>query len=107
MTYDDALDALGDRRRREIFQVLGGARLTVAQIASRQPVSRPAVSQHLKVLAQAGLVRVEVEGTRHYYRVRREGLAELRAWVDGFWGDVLESFAADVERRMAGEETQE
>lgn len=71
----------------------------VAEIARAQPVSRPAVSQHLKILEQAGLVNVEAKGTRRYYGVRREGLAELRQWIDGFWGDVLDSFAAEVSRQ--------
>ena len=71
----------------------------VAEIARLQPVSRPAVSQHLKALEQAGLVTVEAQGTRRYYGVRREGLADLRKWIDGFWGDVLDSFAAEVNKQ--------
>ena len=100
MTYDMVLDALADARRRAIFEALREAPSTVGELAERQPVSRPAVSQHLKVLETAGLVAVTPAGTRRIYCVRREGLADLRRWVEGFWDDVLESFAADVERRQ-------
>ena len=99
MTYDTAITALADPRRRAIFETLRRQPRTVREIADTQPVSRPAVSQHLKVLQGAGLVTVRPEGTRRYYGVRREGLADLRAWIDGFWDDVLESFAKEVENR--------
>lgn len=102
MTYDNALTALADPRRRAIFESLREHQRTVADIASLQPVSRPAVSQHLKVLADAGLVVAVPRGTRRYYRVRREGLEALRRWIDGFWDDVLSNFAAHVERQMGG-----
>ncbi|MBL4891675.1 MAG: winged helix-turn-helix transcriptional regulator [Rhizobiaceae bacterium] len=99
MTYQIAITALADPRRRSIFESLRGNPLMVAEIARLQPVSRPAVSQHLKALEQAGLVTVEAQGTRRYYGVRREGLADLRKWIDGFWGDVLDSFAAEVNKQ--------
>ncbi|MFK5980458.1 MAG: metalloregulator ArsR/SmtB family transcription factor [Rhizobiaceae bacterium] len=99
MTYQLAIATLADPRRRAIFESLRGHPLMVADIARAQPVSRPAVSQHLKVLEQAGLVTVEAQGTRRYYGMRREGLAELRDWIDGFWGDVLDSFAAEVSKQ--------
>lgn len=98
MAYALAIDALADPRRREIFESLRDSAKTVAQITARQPVSQPAVSQHLKVLLDAGLVGVRKDGRRHYYSIRREGLAELKQWVDGFWDDVLSSFAARVKQ---------
>ncbi|MEC9343821.1 MAG: metalloregulator ArsR/SmtB family transcription factor [Pseudomonadota bacterium] len=100
MTYEIAIDALADPRRRAIVGMLRTAPCTVGEIARHQPVSRPAVSQHLKVLVEAGLVGVQPQGTRRYYSLRREGLAELKAWVDGFWDDVLENFAAKVKQEM-------
>lgn len=99
MTYQQAITALADPRRRAIFESLKDNPRMVADIARSQPVSRPAVSQHLKTLEQAGLVTVQAKGTRRYYGVRREGLAELRQWIDGFWGDVLGSFAVEVARQ--------
>jgi len=70
----------------------------VNAIAAGLPVSRPAVSQHLKVLKDAGLVEERSEGVRRIYSLRREGLRELRDWLDGFWGDALEAFKAEVEK---------
>lgn len=75
---------------------------TVSQIAEKQPISRPAVSQHLKVLQEAGLVHVEPRGTARVYGIRREGLAELRSYLDSFWTDVLGAYADEV-RRQTGE----
>jgi DNA-binding transcriptional ArsR family regulator len=66
-------------------------------IAAGLPVSRPAVSQHLKVLKDAGLVEERSEGARRIYALRREGLMELRAWLDSFWDDALEAFKAEAE----------
>lgn len=100
MTYGEAIAALADPRRRAIFETLRHRPRTVGEIAAGQPVSRPAVSQHLKVLEGAGLVQVRPEGTRRYYGLRPEGLAELRAWVDGFWTDVLAGFAAEVDKQQ-------
>ncbi|MEO1018510.1 MAG: metalloregulator ArsR/SmtB family transcription factor [Pseudomonadota bacterium] len=102
MTYGKAIQALADDRRRAIFDCLRDQPRTVQEIARSQPVSRPAVSQHLKVLASAGLVQVQPVGTRRYYGVRREGLLELRAWIEGFWDDVLDRFADEVERQTGG-----
>lgn len=97
--------ALADTRRRAIFETLRDKPRTVAEIASGQPVSRPAVSQHLKVLQTAGLVQAEAQGTRRYYSIRREGLVELRHWVEGFWSDVLASFADEVARQSVNQTT--
>ena len=67
-------------------------------LAAGLPVSRPAVSQHLKALKDAGLVEERSEGTRRIYSVRREGLVELREWLDSFWGDALEAFKQEAEK---------
>ena len=101
MTYEDAIAALADTRRRAIFESLRAHPRTVADIAETQPVSRPAVSQHLKVLQMAGLVDVRSEGTRRYYGIRRAGLDGLRQWIESFWDDVLDNFAAEIRRRNA------
>ena len=98
MAYEYALIALADPTRRSLFEALAAEPAPVGRLAERLPVSRPAVSQHLKVLSDAGLVTLEKRGTRHIYAVRREGLAGLRAWLDGLWGDVLTSFAEDMEK---------
>ena len=96
MTYGDAIEALADPRRRAIFESLRSTPQTVAELAAAQPVSRPAVSQHLKILAEAGLVDVVPHGTRRIYSVRTDGLLELRQWIDGFWDEILDRFAAEV-----------
>ena len=98
MAYDDSLAALADPTRRAVFEQLAARPRAVGELAERLPVSRPAVSQHLKVLADAGLVSVRVEGTRRIYAIRPDGLAELRAWLDRFWGDVMASFAREVQQ---------
>ena len=103
MTYETALTALADPSRRRIFETLRDRPRTVSDIAKRQPISRPAVSQHLKALQEAGLVTARPQGTARYYRIRREGLAELRAYLDGFWDDVLAAYAQEVSKTM-GEE---
>lgn len=97
MTYSDSLAALADPTRRQVFESLRAGPLAVGQIAGRLPVSRPAVSQHLKVLTDAGLVTMQPQGTRNLYSIRPEGLAELRAWLDGFWDVALSRFAAATE----------
>jgi DNA-binding transcriptional ArsR family regulator len=92
MTYELALDALGDRTRRAVLRALRAGPRSVAQIAAELPVSRPAVSQHLKVLQGAGLVTHERAGTRRLYRVELDALGELRAFFDRFWDEALASF---------------
>ena len=86
-------DALGDPTRREILEQLRRRPSSVGTLAAALPVSRPAVSQHLKVLTTAGLVGHRQDGTRHVYHLDPAGLDTLRAWLDGFWQDALESFA--------------
>jgi len=96
MTNLNIFDALADPRRRAIFESLKGGAKSVGEIAKEQPVTRPAVSQHLKVLQSAGLVAVETLGTRRFYRIRRAGLTDLRHYIESFWQDTLEAFATHV-----------
>jgi DNA-binding transcriptional ArsR family regulator len=98
MAYGNALTVLADPTRREVFERLRAGPQAVNAIATGMPVSRPAVSQHLRVLKDAGLVEERSEGVRRIYSVRREGLAELRAWLDSFWGDALDAFTLEAER---------
>jgi DNA-binding transcriptional ArsR family regulator len=96
-TCQAAFAALGDPTRREIFTLLVAGPRAVGEIAAELPVSRPAVSQHLKVLRQARLVRVEAQGTRRRYFVDHVGVAALRDYLDDVWGQALANFAAVVE----------
>ncbi|HEY0106088.1 MAG TPA: metalloregulator ArsR/SmtB family transcription factor [Rhizomicrobium sp.] len=98
MAYRNALDVLADPTRRRVFERLRRGPLAVGRLASGLPVSRPAVSQHLKVLKEAGLVREEQDGTRRIYRIDPRGLARLRSWLDQFWDTALDAFKAEVER---------
>ena len=98
MAYDSALAALADPTRRAVFETLLDGPVSVGEIAAGLPVSRPAVSQHLKVLKDAGLVRDEADGARRLYQIDASGLGELRAWLDRFWGEALNAFKAEVER---------
>jgi DNA-binding transcriptional ArsR family regulator len=97
-TYQhDRWSALGDRTRRAIFERLVEGPCSVGELAGGMPVSRPAVSQHLKVLKDAGLVLDEPAGNRRVYRVDPDGLAQLRAELDRFWSTALTSFKSTVE----------
>jgi DNA-binding transcriptional ArsR family regulator len=98
MTYAMALAALADPTRRAVFERLRKGQVSVGDIAADLPVSRPAVSQHLKVLKAAGLVRDEPDGARRLYEVDPSGLAELRSWLDRFWDEALDAFKVEVER---------
>ena len=98
MDTNGALDALGDPTRRQIFESLRGGPRSVGELAAGVPVSRPAVSQHLRVLKQAGLVRDSKDGTRRLYRIDGGGLESLRDYFDGFWGEALERFAAEARK---------
>jgi DNA-binding transcriptional ArsR family regulator len=98
MTYADVLAVLADPTRREVFERLRDGPRPVHAIATGLPVSRPAVSQHLKVLKDAGLVEERSEGVRRIYSLRREGLTELREWLDSFWDDALLAFKIEAER---------
>lgn len=97
IAYGKKWGALGDGTRRAVFERLRAGPRAVGEIARGLPVSRPAVSQHLRVLKSAGLVRERRQGTRRLYSVDPNGLAELRAYVDGFWHDVLGEFAKVAE----------
>lgn len=99
----DTFTALADPTRRAVFEAVFRAPAAVGDLAKDLPVSRPAVSQHLKVLSDAGLVTARAEGTRRVYSVRREGLEELRTWLDGFWDDVLAGFAEEIKRQEEGD----
>jgi DNA-binding transcriptional ArsR family regulator len=92
------LDALGDGTRRAILEQLRGGPLPVVEIARRLPVGRPAVSQHLKVLKEVGLVTSRQEGTRRRYQIDPAGISALRAWLDGVWGEALNAYKAAVEQ---------
>jgi len=92
------LDALGDGTRREIFERLALRPQTVGQLATELPVSRPAVSQHLKVLLEAGLVAVRPYGSRRVYAVDPEGVAAVRAYFDRFWAQALDAFKQAAEK---------
>jgi DNA-binding transcriptional ArsR family regulator len=97
--------ALGDPTRLQVFTLIARAPLSVAEVAERLPVSRPAVSQHLKVLADAGLVERESIGTRNLYRPHSDGVASLRDFIDSLWDVGLARFQAHAEalarRRVA------
>lgn len=97
-TTDTALSALADPTRRRVFERLRHGPQSVGALAAHLPVSRPAVSQHLKVLNDAGLVVVRAEGTRRIYAVDPKGLTSLRDWLDSFWDDVLTSFANEISK---------
>jgi DNA-binding transcriptional ArsR family regulator len=95
------MDALGDPTRRAIFEQLRSGPRAVGEIAEELPVSRPAVSQHLRVLKEAGLVTERRNGTRRLYRIDPDGVGELRNYFDAFWNEALAAFkaAAEQERR--------
>jgi DNA-binding transcriptional ArsR family regulator len=97
MTYAIALSALADPTRRAVFERLRRGPASVGELAAGQPVSRPAVSQHLKALKLAGLVSDRPEGARRVYYIDPDGLGELRRWLDGFWDEALEGFRNAVE----------
>jgi DNA-binding transcriptional ArsR family regulator len=95
------LEALGDPTRRAIFERLAGGPLAVVEIARTLPVSRPAVSQHLKVLKDVGLVADRADGTRRLYAIDRAGLAAVREYFDRFWSTALDAFKRAAEESHA------
>jgi DNA-binding transcriptional ArsR family regulator len=95
---DRVLDAVGEPMRRVLLRRLRAGPRPVADLARDLPVTRPAVSQHLKVLLDAGLVSFERAGTRNVYRLRPEGLAPRRRWVEDLWDTALAAYAAEAER---------
>ena len=98
MAYGNALAALADPTRRRVFERLKSGPRAVGDIALGMPVSRPAVSQHLKALKEAGLVADRAEGARRVYFIDPQGLGALRRWLDQFWDEGLAAFQAEVER---------
>ena len=97
---DAAARAVAEPTRREILRLVHDEERTVGDIADHFEVSRPAISQHLRVLADAELVTVRNDGTRRFYRARPEGLAELTEWMAGFWTSSLQTLAVEVEREQ-------
>src|SRR3954452_19983830 len=100
--YGDAgLGLLGDPTRRAIFELLARRPSSVQELADQLPISRPAVSQHLKVLRNGGLVVSQPEGTRRIYRLNPQGVAALRAWLEGVWDQALTDFHKVAEQTTA------
>lgn len=100
-----ALTALADPTRRAVFERVGRAPAAVGEIAAGLPVSRPAVSQHLKVLKEAGLVTETPQGTRRIYRIDPRGIGQLRDWLDQFWADQLGAFKDFADNLTQEEDT--
>lgn len=96
-----ALDALGDPTRRRVLELLHTQERSVRELTEALPVTQSAVSQHLRVLRDAGLVEARAAGTRRIYRVDLDGLAPVRAYLDAFWDDVLGAFAAYATERSS------
>ena len=107
MAYGEAIAALADPTRRSVFERLRGGPRPVVEIARGLPVSRPAVSQHLRVLKQAGLVRERREGTRNFYSVDGDALAELREYFENFWEEALATFKEAAEKGATDESADE
>jgi len=107
MAYGDAIAALADPTRRTVFERLRDGPQPVVELARGLHVSRPAVSQHLRVLKQAGLVHDRRKGTRHYYSVDGDALAELREYFESFWEDALAAFQEAAEKGESGESADE
>jgi DNA-binding transcriptional ArsR family regulator len=99
VTNGHPLDALGDPTRRQIFELLRSGPRSVGDLADDLPVSRPAVSQHLRVLEEARLVTHRKNGTRHLYELDSAGVGALREWVDAFWSEALARFKAAAETK--------
>jgi DNA-binding transcriptional ArsR family regulator len=100
---DAVLHAIAEPRRRKILQLVSSNELSAGEIASRFEITRPAISQHLTVLTQAGLVSVRREGARRIYRARPQKLAELRDFLDEFWADGLDRLKAAAEQAEKGD----
>jgi DNA-binding transcriptional ArsR family regulator len=98
-TNGHPLDALGDPTRRQVFELLRSGPHSFGELAAELPVSRPAVSQHLRVLQSAGLVTHRPNGTRNLYELDADGVVALRAWVDAFWDEALARFKAAAETK--------
>jgi DNA-binding transcriptional ArsR family regulator len=99
------LGLLGDPTRRAIFEALARRPCSVQELADQLPISRPAVSQHLRVLKDGGLVVSHAEGTRRIYRLNPEGVTALRTWLDGVWSDALAGFHKIAEASEAPDDS--
>ena len=99
MSIETAFTALADPSRRRVFERLRGGPASVGDLAHGMPISRPAVSQHLKVLREAGLVVSEAHGTRRVYTLDPRGIAALREWLDRFWDEALAAFKIEADRK--------
>src|SRR5579863_2372675 len=97
MSYGKAFSALADPSRRAVFERLKSGPRAVVDIARGMPVSRPAVSQHLKALKEAGLVADRAEGARRLYFIDPHGLAAVRRWLDQFWDEALAAYQQEIE----------
>jgi len=102
MSYEAAIEILADPTRRAIVNRLRRGPAPVVDIATGLPVSRPAVSKHLRLMLEAGLVSVTRDGTRRLYELDLNKLDEVRRWLDGFWEDSLQRFKRQAERRARG-----
>ena len=107
MTYGYAIAALADPTRRAVFESLRDGPKPVVEIARGLPVSRPAVSQHLRVLREAGLVQERRKGTRHFYSVDGDGLAEVREYFEEFWQEALDAFKSAAEAEAAAKDKED
>ena len=107
MTYSlepaRVLDALGDPTRRRVLELLREGPRAVVDIAAQMPVTRPAVSQHLRVLKEASLVSERTQGTRHLYSINAEGLGALRAYLETYWDATLAAFTVHAEQGEGGD----
>ena len=95
--FDAPINALGDPQRREILRLLGEGELAVHEIADRLPISRPAVSRHLRLLKESGLVEEEPRGTRRIYRLQEEGMLAVQTYLQQVWGDAAARFRIAAE----------
>lgn len=102
LLHGDPFDALGDRNRRSIVELLGSGERSVQQIADLLPISRPAVSRHLRLLKEAGLVVEEPRGTRRIYKLHDEGVEAVRAYVEQVWGDAAGRFRLMADNTSSG-----
>ena len=99
MSYDKALTALADPTRRQLFEMLANEPTNVAKLAAHFPISRPAISQHLKILQDAQLVTARPHGAKRVYTIDLTGLEAIRTYLEGFWDDALGAFAAEIQRQ--------
>jgi DNA-binding transcriptional ArsR family regulator len=99
---EDVFRALADPTRRAVFEMLRKGPRTVGELAAELPVSRPAVSQHLKILKSAGLVGARPSGRRHYYEIKPTGLDPVRRYLEDFWDEVLTAFASHADQEHGG-----